>query len=103
MILAHGLKTSKACMEQERQSLKKKKNLMEGLALYAKHNQDAPAWIKNKAYKVVYKFDAESILNYYRGIFTNAALERITGIKSAANSTLRIRDEASSSSTIEKN
>lgn len=39
-----------------------------------------PAWLKNKAYKVVYKFDAESILNYYRGIFTNAALERITGI-----------------------
>ena len=57
-----------------------KKNLMAGLALYTKHNQDAPAWIKNKAYKVVYKFDAESILNYYRGIFTNAALERITGI-----------------------
>lgn len=57
-----------------------KKNLMDGLALYAKHNQDAPAWIKNKAYKVVYKFDAESILNYYRGIFTNAALERITGM-----------------------
>lgn len=57
-----------------------KKNLMDGLALYAKHNQAAPAWIKNKAYKIVYKFDAESILNYYRGIFTNAALERITGI-----------------------
>lgn len=32
-----------------------KKNLMEGLALYAKHNQEAPAWIKNKAYKVIYK------------------------------------------------
>jgi predicted RNase H-like HicB family nuclease len=57
-----------------------KKNLMDGLALYAKHNARAPAWIKNKAYKVVFKFDAESILNYYRGIFTNAALERITGI-----------------------
>lgn len=57
-----------------------KKNLMDGLALYAKHNKNAPAWIKNKAYKMVYKFDAESILNYYRGIFTNAALERITGI-----------------------
>jgi len=57
-----------------------KKNLMVGLALYGKHNQDAPAWIKNKACKVVYTFDAESILNYYRGIFTNAALERITGI-----------------------
>ena len=57
-----------------------KKNLMDGLALYAKHNAHAPAWIKNKGYKVVFKFDAESILNYYRGIFTNAALERITGI-----------------------
>ena len=57
-----------------------KKNLMEGLMLYARHNAAAPAWIKNKAFKVVYKFDAESILNYYRGIFTNAALERITGI-----------------------
>jgi predicted RNase H-like HicB family nuclease len=56
-----------------------KKNLMDGLALYAKHN-NAPVWIKNKSYKIVYKFDAESILNYYRGIFTNAALERITGI-----------------------
>jgi len=57
-----------------------KKNLTDGLTLYAKHNQHAPSWIKNKAYKIVYKFDAESILNYYRGIFTNAALERITGI-----------------------
>ncbi|WP_079686744.1 hypothetical protein [Ohtaekwangia koreensis] len=36
--------------------------------------------IKSKAYKVVYKFDAEGVLKYYRGIFTNAALERITGI-----------------------
>ena len=35
-----------------------KKNLMNGLALYAKHNQDAPAWIENKAYQVIYKFDA---------------------------------------------
>jgi predicted RNase H-like HicB family nuclease len=57
-----------------------KKNLLDGLALYARHNQTVPAWIRNKAYKVVYKFDAESILNYYRGIFTNAALERLTGI-----------------------
>jgi predicted RNase H-like HicB family nuclease len=57
-----------------------KKNLMDGLALYSKHNHNAPAWIKNKSYKIIYKFDAESILNYYRGIFTNAALERITGI-----------------------
>jgi predicted RNase H-like HicB family nuclease len=56
------------------------KNLMEGIALYVKHNADAPTWLKNGAYRIRYKFDAESLLNYYRGIFTNAALERITGI-----------------------
>ncbi len=57
-----------------------KKNLIDGLNLYVKHNRHAPSWLKNKAYKIVYRFDAESILNYYRGIFTNAALERLTGI-----------------------
>jgi hypothetical protein len=31
-------------------------------------------------YDIVYHFDAESFLNYYKGIFTNAALEKITGV-----------------------
>lgn len=31
-------------------------------------------------YELVYKFDLQSLLDYYKGIFTNAALERITGI-----------------------
>ena len=31
-------------------------------------------------YEIVYKFDAESFLSYYKGIFTNSALEKITGI-----------------------
>jgi predicted RNase H-like HicB family nuclease len=31
-------------------------------------------------YEIIYHFDAESLLNYYKGIFTNAALEKITGI-----------------------
>jgi predicted RNase H-like HicB family nuclease len=55
-------------------------SLRESMALYLKHNNDAPAWLKNGSYRIRYKFDAESILNYYKGIFTNAALERITGI-----------------------
>jgi predicted RNase H-like HicB family nuclease len=33
-----------------------------------------------KEYELVYKFDTASLLNYYKGIFTNSALERITGI-----------------------
>jgi predicted RNase H-like HicB family nuclease len=55
-------------------------SLKKAMALYAKHNADAPAWLKNGTYRIRYKFDAESILKYYKGIFTNAALERITGI-----------------------
>ncbi|SHG28976.1 Predicted nuclease of the RNAse H fold, HicB family [Salegentibacter echinorum] len=31
-------------------------------------------------YNITYKFDTESLLNYYKGIFTNAAFERLTGI-----------------------
>lgn len=31
-------------------------------------------------YELVYKFDTESLLDYYGKIFTKAALERITGI-----------------------
>ncbi len=31
-------------------------------------------------FELIYKFDPESLLTHYRGIFTNAALERITGI-----------------------
>jgi predicted RNase H-like HicB family nuclease len=31
-------------------------------------------------YSFEFKFSTESLLNYYQGIFTNAALERITGI-----------------------
>ena len=31
-------------------------------------------------YTLVYKWDVDSLLDYYKGIFTKAALERITGI-----------------------
>ena len=31
-------------------------------------------------YELVFKLDAQSFFNYYKGIFTNSALERITGI-----------------------
>lgn len=31
-------------------------------------------------YELVFQFDPESLLRHYNGIFTNAALERLTGI-----------------------
>jgi hypothetical protein len=40
----------------------------------------APWGILNGKYTIVHKYDAESFLRHYKGIFTNSALERITGI-----------------------
>lgn len=36
--------------------------------------------ISDVKYEFIYKFDTESFLKYFKGIFTMAALERLTGI-----------------------
>jgi hypothetical protein len=41
---------------------------------------DNPPSVLLKEYVLVYKFDTQSFFDYYKGIFTNSALERITGI-----------------------
>jgi len=41
--------------------------------------EDIPADFQ-KRYELVYHFDPESLLRHYNGIFSNAALERLTGI-----------------------
>ena len=44
-----------------------------------KELDDTPKALQGN-FELVYKFDTQSFLNYYKGIFTNSALERITGI-----------------------
>ena len=56
-----------------------KQSIVDAILLYKKYNKSVPAILKGE-YKLAYKYDTESLLNYYKGIFTNAALERITGI-----------------------
>lgn len=58
-----------------------KQSALNGINLLKKYNQDEniPSILKGE-YDVVFKFDAESFLNFYKKIFTNAALERMTGI-----------------------
>ncbi len=58
-----------------------KKSALAGIDLLKKYNQDEniPAILKGD-YEIIFKFDAESFLNFYKKIFTNAALERMTGI-----------------------
>jgi predicted RNase H-like HicB family nuclease len=57
-----------------------KQNVMEGLRLFVKYNHDNLPAILQDDYKIEYRYDTQSFLNYYNHIFTNVALERITGI-----------------------
>lgn len=57
-----------------------KKSLEKTIALLKKHNKGNVPKVLQSEYEPVYKFDVQSFLNYYKGIFSNAALERITGI-----------------------
>lgn len=57
-----------------------KQDILDCIATLQSFNkQNRPAFLSHP-YQLVYRFDSESLLAYYKGIFTNAALERITGI-----------------------
>ena len=57
-----------------------KDSIVKAIELLREYNKDnVPAILKGE-YSLDFRFDVESFLNYYKGIFTNAALERITGI-----------------------
>lgn len=58
-----------------------KQSALKGMELLKKYNkpENVPNILKGE-YEIVFKFDTESFLNFYKKIFTNAALERMTGI-----------------------
>ena len=58
-----------------------KQNALEGLKLFvsSRDKKDLPKLLQGE-YDIVYQYDTQSFLNYYNKIFTNVALERITGI-----------------------
>jgi hypothetical protein len=58
-----------------------KRSVLDAIRLLKSHNdkKNIPALLKGE-YTVVYKYDLESFLRHYKGIFTNSGLERITGI-----------------------
>jgi len=56
-----------------------KKSILSAIDLYKKYNKKVPSVLKGK-YALTFKFDMESLFTYYKGVFTNSALERITGI-----------------------
>lgn len=60
-----------------------KKEVQESIDFYvscAKEDGDEYPAVLDGEYEVAYKFDVESLLEYYRGIFSFSALQTITGI-----------------------
>jgi len=60
-----------------------KQEVKEGLEFHLeglREDGDPVPVVFNTEYALVYKWDVDSLLDYYKGIFTKAALERITGI-----------------------
>ena len=58
-----------------------KKSVLEAIELLKEYNTDEniPEILKGD-YEIVYNFDVESLLNYYKGIMSFSALERLTGV-----------------------
>lgn len=56
-------------------------SIMDAIELLKKYNEEKniPAILKGK-YEIIYRFDTESLMQYYKGIFTQSAFERMTGI-----------------------
>jgi len=59
---------------------KTKESILKSLDLYKKYNKKNLPKALQREYAVKYRFDTQSLLNYYKGVFTNASLEKITGI-----------------------
>jgi len=58
-----------------------KQSISEAIALFKEYNkpENIPAILKGE-YKLEYKFDTESFLKHYKGILTNSAISRLSGI-----------------------
>lgn len=55
------------------------KNMREAINLYLEDNPDPNPALADE-YELIFKIDTATFINYYSGIFTKAALSRITGI-----------------------
>jgi hypothetical protein len=58
-----------------------KADALKGLELFvnSRDKKDLPA-ILQVDYEIVYKYDTQSILNYYNNVFSKPALEHLTGV-----------------------
>jgi predicted RNase H-like HicB family nuclease len=53
--------------------------VIDHLEVSREYGDEIPVVFKGK-YELIFRFDTQSLLLHFRGIFTNAALERISGV-----------------------
>ena len=69
------------CVSTGRTFEELKKNIAEAVEFHLEGmREDGEKIPFDEIYEFVYRFDPESLLVHYNGIFTNAALQRLTGI-----------------------
>ncbi|MCF8370559.1 MAG: type II toxin-antitoxin system HicB family antitoxin [Bacteroidales bacterium] len=56
-----------------------KQSVLDAIDLMKEYNEKIPQVLQEE-YQLTYHFDSVSFLNYYKGILSNSALERLTGI-----------------------
>lgn len=56
-----------------------KESILSAIALYKEYNDKIPSELEGDV-EIEWHFDVQSFLQYFSGIFTKAALERITGV-----------------------
>lgn len=58
-----------------------KQSILDSIEILKDYNEEhkIPMALKGE-YEIKFQFDPASLLSYYQGIFTNAAIERLTGI-----------------------
>lgn len=56
-----------------------KQSILDGIETIKEHFSQIPEILKGD-YQIIYKYDTESLLQYYKGILSNPAVERLTGI-----------------------
>ena len=69
----HGIYGAGETVAEARASIEK------SIRLFRRYNKQRKHPLREE-FRLVYQFDVSSMLNYYKGIFTHAALERLTGI-----------------------
>lgn len=57
-----------------------KQSVLDGIETVKTFEQNQIPPILKGNYEIVYKFDTESLLQYYKGILSNPAFEKLTGI-----------------------